>query len=381
MVDEENKDFAGKNGFTWWIGVVEDRQDPLKLGRCRVRCVGWHAEDKVLLPTEFLPWAMPSMPLNNSNAYTPREGDMVFGFFVDGENAQEPVMMGIIPGIPLKAPNRQEAFTDNRSNEKLSTSPRFPANKVYHANGYGIILTETQSAGLYPNRLDEPSTPRVARNDPETIQRTFIQERKDTRVVGVPSFNNIIYNTWNEPQTAYNSQYPYNNAVETESGHIMEFDDTFGSERIHIAHRNGSFIEWLPEGSRVEKVTKNNYSIILKDDHLYVMGNVHVTVQGNTEIYVRENAYVRVDKNLRANVGGNVFLGVNGYVSANIIGNFDAQINGNAQANVVGHVALHSGGSMSIGVDGNFTHFVKGTYTVESLGNMVFKAPRVDINP
>ena len=39
-------DFAGKNGFIWWIGVVEDRVDPLKLGRCRVRCFGWHTEEK-----------------------------------------------------------------------------------------------------------------------------------------------------------------------------------------------------------------------------------------------------------------------------------------------------------------------------------------------
>jgi hypothetical protein len=33
---EEQKDFAGKNGFIWWVGFVEDRKDPLKLGRCRV---------------------------------------------------------------------------------------------------------------------------------------------------------------------------------------------------------------------------------------------------------------------------------------------------------------------------------------------------------
>ena len=38
MQNEDSKDFAGKNGFIWWVGVVEDRQDPLKLGRCRVRC-------------------------------------------------------------------------------------------------------------------------------------------------------------------------------------------------------------------------------------------------------------------------------------------------------------------------------------------------------
>ena len=39
-------DFMGRDGFIWFAGVVEDRQDPLKLGRVRVRCLGYHTEDK-----------------------------------------------------------------------------------------------------------------------------------------------------------------------------------------------------------------------------------------------------------------------------------------------------------------------------------------------
>ena len=40
--------FMGKDGFVWWQGVVEDRQDPLYLGRCRVRILGWDTEDNQL---------------------------------------------------------------------------------------------------------------------------------------------------------------------------------------------------------------------------------------------------------------------------------------------------------------------------------------------
>jgi len=73
MENIDKKDFAGKNGFIWWVGFVEDRKDPLKLGRCRVRCVGWHSDNKQQLPTKDLPWAMPSFPVNESNTYTPKE--------------------------------------------------------------------------------------------------------------------------------------------------------------------------------------------------------------------------------------------------------------------------------------------------------------------
>ena len=38
--------FQGKDGYIWWHGVVEDRKDPLFLGRCRVRILGWHTENK-----------------------------------------------------------------------------------------------------------------------------------------------------------------------------------------------------------------------------------------------------------------------------------------------------------------------------------------------
>jgi type I restriction enzyme S subunit len=77
-------------------------------------------------------------------------------------------------------------------------------------------------------------------------------------------------------------------------------DDTFGAERIHLAHRNGSFQEWFPDGDKVEKITKDNYQIVMGDDRIYIMGKCLVTVQGDAEIYVKENAYLLVDKNVEA---------------------------------------------------------------------------------
>ena len=54
----------GLEKFCWWFGVVEDRIDPLKLGRYRVRILGYHTEDNNLIPTEELPWAYPLMAIN-----------------------------------------------------------------------------------------------------------------------------------------------------------------------------------------------------------------------------------------------------------------------------------------------------------------------------
>jgi hypothetical protein len=256
------------------------------------------------LPTENLPWATPIMPLNNAHTYTPKEGDMVMGFFADGDNAQEPIMFGVFPGIPLKAANSQEAFSDPRTASKLTTAPKTPDSKKYNTDGTGIVITEKGQADSYPKFLDEPTTSRIARNDSESITKTFIQERKDNLVTGVETVND----TWDEPETLYNTVYPYNNVVETESGHLLEFDDTPKAERIHLAHRNGSFQEWFPDGDKVEKVTKDNYQIIMGDDKVYIMGKCQVTIQGDAELYVQGNFDMNVDGTCNIRSTGNMKL-------------------------------------------------------------------------
>jgi hypothetical protein len=92
-----------KDGFNWWIGVVEDRNDPEKLGRVRIRIYGYHTDDKVLLPTVDLPWAIPIHPITSAASsgigitpIGPLTGTWAFGFFLDGEDMQQPAFMGTI---------------------------------------------------------------------------------------------------------------------------------------------------------------------------------------------------------------------------------------------------------------------------------------------
>lgn len=250
------KDFAGLNGFVWWIGVVEDRQDPLKLGRCRIRIAGWQTDNIIDLPTEKLPWAIPMNPLNIELTHTPKEGDMVVGFFMDGDNGQEPVMMGTLPGIPLNDAQPQRGFNDRRTTEQLNNAP----------------LKPNESAKNYPRVLDEPTTSRLARN--ETISDSIVSMKKDKKLSKV------------EPDPYYNAKYPYNAVYESESGHALEFDDTKDSERIHIYHRAGSYIEWGPDGSRAERIQKDKFTVVVGDEGVYIQGDVNIQVDGNYNLNV-----------------------------------------------------------------------------------------------
>lgn len=253
----QKNNFAGKDGFVWWTGAVEDRQDPLKLGRCRVRCLGWHSTNKMELPTKLLPWAIPSIPINTANVYAPREGDMVFGFFLDGENAQQPVMLGSFPNIPIKTPNSQQPFNDPRTNAELSAAPVKPY----------------ESATNYPRKLDEPTTSRLARND-KNYPSEIVAAKKNKRASKV------------EPASYYAAKYPYNNVYESESGHALEFDDTKGAERIHLYHRSGSYTEWGPAGDRSERIQRNKFEVVVGNEQVYIKGDVQIYVDGNYRLDV-----------------------------------------------------------------------------------------------
>ena len=94
-----------KDGFIWWIGVVEDVNDPEKLGRVRIRIFGYHGDDKEILKTEDLPWALPVLPITSaglngigSAPVGTVPGTWVIGFFLDGKDMQQPAFFGVVPG-------------------------------------------------------------------------------------------------------------------------------------------------------------------------------------------------------------------------------------------------------------------------------------------
>ena len=115
----------GKDGFIWFIGIVEDRMDPEKMGRCRIRVYGYHSESKTELPTEDLPWAIPIQPIISAAVsgvgYSPTgplPGTWVVGFFLDGEDMQQPAFFGTLgsksaPIVFEPKPEKEEVVNKN----------------------------------------------------------------------------------------------------------------------------------------------------------------------------------------------------------------------------------------------------------------------------
>ena len=237
----------------WFTGIVEDRQDPLNLGRVRVRILGRNGIDLNLLPTNNLPWAQVLLPTNNPNPYPPKEGDQVFGMFIDGKNAQSPIILGVFPSIPQNAAVPNQGFNDVRTTEQLAKAPVKP----------------NESATNYPRNLDEPTSSRLYRN--ESTDKSIVSLKESRRIP-------------EEPSSGYAAIPPYNNVYESESGHAIEIDDTPGAERLHFYHRSGSYVEYEANGDRVERIQNDKFTVVIGNDTVYVEGDVNVKVNGNLNL-------------------------------------------------------------------------------------------------
>jgi len=181
--------FIGKDGFNWWVGVVEDRMDPLQLGRCRVRIFGHHTDNKQLLPTEDLPWAQASLPTNSSQIFSaPKEGEYVTGFFADGQSAQAPIMTGVLPGLKPTT-GGDSGFQDPRTPEQIAAAPKPPEGVVLETVGQPTnspsargVVTNTLQGIAANNRIHNCDVCSGLNKDVAALKSSVMGVVKDIRL-------------------------------------------------------------------------------------------------------------------------------------------------------------------------------------------------------
>lgn len=639
-----------KDGFFWWVGVVEDRDDPLKVGRCRVRILGYHIDNKEVLPTSDLPWAMPLMPMTSASVsgvghapVGPVPGSWVLGFFMDGKDKQQPMMMGTIAGYvdpslacktneattaaapdnvlrdgsgnvvkdgsgnPIKTGTAEEAvpappppnqkqqdnydriiaeckargivdpyilaailanvqkecggisksenlagyantsndrirtvfgararkytdaelneikkdpvkfgelvygyttdvgrtlgntnpgdgykyrgrgfiqitgkavyaaaskaiFNDDRlvTNPDLLNDPEVAAKATAHyftkrlpiasnttkisstapgnqANADIVVTTAVAGGGkdirnygdigreilakvnkyskawtpgtaggdriagkaasatppssVPPSNKAQPdpekTPPTETLNDPSIGQPaafadpssvypkceytgrpdtnklatsdrtgTLVDKKTERQVTGIERANSS--STWNEPGSAYCGKYPYNHVVESESGHVIELDDTPDHERIHVYHRAGTYVEIDENGSWAQRVQGDNREVYIRNNDIYVKGNWNVTVVGEARILAKNALDVEVHGKTTVNIKNDADVNISG--NANVQVNEDLKIRAkNIYMEADTNFNLVVGSNFNVKTGANFNHTV-GSNLSETVG-------------
>lgn len=161
------KDFFGKDKFTPFIGQVEDVNDPKMSGRVKVRCIGWHPKERSgtdeALPTDDLPWARVGMPVTHAQQsriggkHGLLAGSWVFGFFLDGEDAQDPMVISSF-NFTSNASDRDNRRKDGIRGGKLQEGEEgfdkgFPAPEV-QPNTTSKAFDEDKNSRDFGSQLD-----------------------------------------------------------------------------------------------------------------------------------------------------------------------------------------------------------------------------------
>jgi hypothetical protein len=344
----------GNPNFTWWVGVVENRQDPEKLGRCKVRIFGYHTDDVGVLPTNDLPWATPMMPITSASTsgvgmapLGPVEGTWVVGWFLDGDEKQQPIMMGTFTGKPNKNPVVEKLLVNEeiKAGNIVTTSTGSvlydgsgqPVKTGNSANTDPTLPTDVDIPSVLPHPSNPTQNPAGPLNDPTfASQQGFADPNKiypkidyaglpDTNKLATEDKSHKYFKTkeyyrkkniltasggskWSEPTSAYNAQYPYNQVIETEAGHVIELDSSPNAERIHIYHKKGTYIEIDVNGTMVKKVIGDNYEVCDNNGYVYVKGAHNLTVGGPTKILIENNADIEVNGALNVTGHGSTLV-------------------------------------------------------------------------
>jgi predicted chitinase len=638
----------GKDGFFWWIGVVEDRDDPLKVGRCRVRILGYHLDNKEVLPTSELPWAMPMQPITSaaisgkgSSPVGPLEGTWVIGFFMDGKDKQQPMMMGTVGGLPsptsgcgaqqksepasdpnvlkdgsgnvvkdgsgepikttqvpatppptnqkvndnldlvikacikqgvtdprflasivgnilkecggvakseygygnTKAPRLREVFgsrvssysdselealakdnvafydviygyksgktgrdflhtqpgdgwkyrgrgfiqftgkglyqkisKDLYNDDRLVTNPDLFNQPQGAADGTAWFFTRSSARNVaprltgvtYPGRTQAdadllatsivsgggdirrkgaiglkilalvngyskswepgtaggkriadllaaagataPSTPSSNTNQPNPATAPLDQELNDPKLGSPPPFSdpNSVYpkcdyqdrpdtnklatgdtsgtliqakaqrrqagvntanggTSWEEPESAYCARYPFNHMMESESGHVIEMDDTPQRERLHLYHRTGTFVEIDQFGTWHQHVEGDHYGIFVRNNQVYIKGSYDVTVDGATKILARNTLDLEVHGATTVNIKNDATINVHGKADIAVADDLRARAS-NIYLESESNLHIKAGGDLFMQAGG--TAHVRGSNVAVDGGNL-----------
>ena len=175
--------------------------------------------------------------------------------------------------------------------------------------------------GKYPSYTSESDTNRLSRG--EEIEKTIVYKKETARIKNIPVAGSDA--TWSQPPNPYNAQYPHNQVRQTESGHLMEFDDTPGSERIQIYHRSGSFVEWDANGTKVNRIVGDSYEILERNGFIYINGNATCTINGNSNIKINSALNVDVSGHCNINVFNDANVNVSGSMNMSVLSDFNLQ--------------------------------------------------------
>lgn len=204
-----------------------------------------------------------------------------------------------------------QEFADSISSEALKEAQAF--NVQSPSNTEKLIVQNTgflDPAAQFPTKeyAGRSEVNKLATGD---INGTIVQTKEKERRKGIQLPSGQIFE---QPPIPFKGEYPYNKVTQTESGHIIEIDDTPGAERLQVYHKSGTFVEIDVNGTVVKRTKGSNYEIIDKNGYISVNGDASVSVKGSVKVYIGGDADIEVDGDVNLNCFNDITMQAAGRV-------------------------------------------------------------------
>jgi hypothetical protein len=362
--------------MSFFIGVVEDVNDPTEKNRVRVRIFGKHTEDVTLIPTERLPWS----------------------------NVVMPCTAGSVPGVGMSLGLVQGSwvvgmYIDKDENDTLIMGS-LPSESTARPSGTGFQDPE----GIHPraNTIDTPNIARSVDFEDDTVftnkRSLFIEKIPVATPARCESLDSSGSDSYYEnksydllkPIDVIQPKYPANKVHKTEGGHCIEYDDTESYERISETHSpSGTYREIVADGSSTTVVKGDNYQVIHKNNNIYIKGNCNLTVDGEMRTLVQGDHHLEVEGNYTQKIHGNSHTSINLSEFKEVrreaglnIGEDQTILLGKNRREVVnGNISFTCAKNRDIVVKGDQTNTTLGGFSITSSKNGKFSSPdKIHIN-
>lgn len=373
-----SESFIGNTQFVWFVGVVEDRFDPEHAGRLRVRCLGHHNPDKNAIATSDLPWSSVIYSDGGISGLGSSpglfvEGTWVWGYFRDGHEKQESVVLGALPGVPSEFGNPNTGFYD--PNRRIKRVEDNNEEDDHNKSVYPKEIGEPDVNRLAVHNINKEHTSLTTRKANRTTNVATAEFTLDTTAADDSNMGISLETTWSQPEIPYNATYPYNHVFESESGHIREYDDTADNTRIHERHQSGTSYEIDHQGNKTDLVVSNHYNITNGNSQSLISGSKDLSIDGHYKLYINKSGSLFNNYDIQIGAGANINIQVDAG-NVNITTGSDGKMN------------LNSGGDFNLKVGGNYTMTVAGSRSVSvagsttdnTLGSVVHTGSTIDLN-
>lgn len=403
-----------------FMGIVEGRKDPLALGRVQVRVFGVHTPKNTYpgIPNTMLAWSTVMTPTTSSSmsgiGQTPQivEGTMVVVMFND-ESKQDCIVLGTVPGL-------NQSFLFKESGKKVPRGdttvgfqdPEYGKRDYYpfpqYTGGTDKLGDENGKSDLPFGGTEGEVEEGFERTDDEPVQNELFefQEPEDLR-----KFH----------------KYPHNQIRQSERGHFEEWDDTYGNERLNRQHRSGTFEEIRPDGTRVQKIINEDYTIISTNQYIHIKGTCpkprelkdnfqepytsdiwnwgeknespdtstygecpespdtfgrHIHIEGVDDLFVTKSKRVWVKENTETVVEGNDSVEILGDVGQTILitGSQKVEIGGTQTIDITEDQNTTVGGNQVINISGTQSIDIGGACSISAGGTVTVTSPQVVID-